>query len=57
MKIKKFNTKLTLNKKTIANLGDDAMKNSKGGRPYTVDIRDEICRSYVECTTTLWLNC
>lgn len=31
MKRKKFNKRLALNKSTIANLGDEALKNAKGG--------------------------
>lgn len=38
MKVKKFNKKLTLNKRTVAHLGDDVMEHVKGGTQLT-----EVC--------------
>jgi hypothetical protein len=53
MKTKKFNKKLSLNKKTIASLGIDNMTDVKGGLPPTY---------YPECTTfcptmTAYIDC
>ncbi len=45
MKVKKFDKTLTLNKRTVAHLGNDAMKGSKGGA------------SHAHCTTSYDFFC
>jgi natural product precursor len=46
MKTKKFNKKLSLNKKTIANLGNNELNYVLGG--YPTDAR--ICKPTTQCT-------
>ena len=63
MKTKKFDQKLSLNKKTIAHLQDGAMQQAKGGDTgacYTSGVI--LCMYYcptnrVECPSAPWTNC
>jgi hypothetical protein len=51
MKSKKFSMKLTLNKKTIANLSDNAMKEAHGGITQTYGFLSctSICYTPLHC--------
>jgi hypothetical protein len=64
MKKKAFRKKLSLNKLTVANLKENLMGNFMGGVPpksrecpYTLDPRDPVCISYIECDCSEWLTC
>lgn len=48
MKKHKFGRKLLFSKATVANLNMDAMRRFKGGVE-TINLKDPICRSAVEC--------
>ncbi len=61
MKIKKFNKRLSLNKKTIADLNNKEMKNLHGGGPVSELTDCPSCRATVCCPPTLgtacWVSC
>lgn len=67
MKKKNLERKLPFNKKTVADLGNTAMDDAKGGATracptqvgpcYTIDLGNPICDSYVNCPCTEWYNC
>jgi hypothetical protein len=55
---KSFTKKLTLNKKTIVNLQDNAMENAKGGiSADACNTTRYICADTCRCPTTLWIVC
>ncbi len=60
MKVKKFDKALTLNKRTVAHLGGDAMKDSKGGASHAhcTTSYDMFCHyTYCQCETELPFTC
>jgi len=55
MKTKKFNQKLTLNKRTVSNLNSGQMRGIKGG--HNTNITCEYCDTVESCEHTFCLIC